>query len=113
MSTIDEYLETVTPTQKLELQRIRSMIKQLVPDVEERISYHMPSFTYKGETLLLFSAFKNHMSLFGAVKPVEEKLEGKFEMSGKGTLQFTEENPLPDDIIMEIVLTRKNEIDTK
>lgn len=109
MTTIDEYLETVTPTQRIALERIRTIVKQTVPEAEESISYGMPTFKYKGKSLLLFSAFKNHMSIFGHVSSVEEKLEG-FQLSHRGTVQFTEDKPIPEEIIKEIVTKRRDEI---
>lgn len=111
MTTVDEYLETVTLTQKDALQRVRNIIKQTVPETSEKISYKMPAFTYKGKTLILMSAFKNHMSLFGAVESVEDKLEGKFNLSHRGTVQFTADNPIPEDILKELLINRRNEID--
>ncbi|CAN5141342.1 iron chaperone [soil metagenome] len=112
MTTIDEYLATVTDSQKNSLQRVRDIIKQAVPEVNETISYKMPAFTYGGKSLVLFSAFKNHMSLFGDMSSVETELEGKYTLSHKGTVQFTEANQLPEDIIVKIVLSRKAQIDS-
>lgn len=110
MTTVDEYLETVKPSQKVALERIRVIIKQTVPEVEESISYNMPTFKYKGNSLLLFSAFKNHMSIFGHLSNFEEELKD-FKLSHKGTVQFTEKKPIPEKIIKEIILKRRAEID--
>lgn len=51
------------------------------------------------------------MSLFGAVESVEDKLEGKFNLSHRGTVQFTADNPIPEDILKELLINRRNEID--
>jgi len=110
MATVDEYLETVTPSQKIALERIRIIVKQVVPEAEESISYGMPTFKYKGKSLLLFSAFKNHMSIFGHLSAFEEELKD-FKLSHKGTVQFTEAKPIPEPTIKEIVLKRRHEID--
>lgn len=105
MKTIDDYLKKVTPTQKIELERVRNIIRKNIPDVEEAISYGMPTFKYKGEYVIYFAAYKNHMSLYGSMSSVEAKL-GKFKISKKGTLQFTENNPVPESIIKEIIRQR-------
>lgn len=111
--TVDEYLDTVTPSQKITLERVRALIKQIVPGVKEKISYDMPTFTYKGKTVLLFAAFKSHMSLFGSIDSVEDGLVGKFNLSHKGTVQFTEDNPIPDEIIKELLVTIRTKIDVE
>lgn len=112
MTTIDEYLATITPSQKNTLQHVRDLIHKTVPETEEKISYNMPTFTYKGETLILFSAFKNHMSLFGAIESVEDKLQD-FTLSHRGTVQFTENKQIPDEIITELLINQRNKIDNQ
>lgn len=109
METIDEYLKEIKPSQRDELERIRKIIKQVAPEAEETIRYGMPTFNYYGKRLLCFAAYKNHMSLFGNLGPLEKKLED-FKLSHKGTLQFTEENPVPEEIIIEIVQYKLAEI---
>ena len=114
MSVIDDYLKDVTPTQKTELERVRTIVKQVVPDAEETIGYGIPTLKYKGKNLIHFAAFKDHMSLFPTSKPIEsmkKELE-KFKVS-KGTLQFTEENPIPESIIVRLVEIRLAEIQKK
>ena len=60
MSVIDDYLDNVTEPQRNELERVRRIVKHLVPDgAEEVISYGMPTFRYRGKSLIHFAAFKN------------------------------------------------------
>lgn len=111
MKTIDEYLANVSSSQRTELERIRKIVAKTVPEAEECISYGMPTFKLKGKYLFYFAAFKNHMSIFPGsylVEATKEKLT-KFKIS-KGTVQFTADNPIPEDTIKEIVLLRKADI---
>ncbi|MEK7599699.1 MAG: DUF1801 domain-containing protein [Patescibacteria group bacterium] len=104
MSVIDEYLATVPPAQKTELERVRQIIKQQVPDAVEVITYGIPGFKINGKYLIAFAGFKNHMSIFPGASPthaVKEKLKGN--KTSKGTIQFTLDNPLPEPLIKEIV----------
>lgn len=104
MTVIDEYLEKVEPKQKAELEKIRSFVKEHVPDAEEVISYGMPAFKYRGSYLIGFAAYKDHMSVFPTPEPIEileDELEG-FQMS-KGTVQFTLDHPLPLEIVGRLV----------
>lgn len=104
MSVIDEYLANISPSQKDELEKIRSTVKRLVPEAEEVISYGMPVFKYNKHYLIGFAAFKDHMSIFpgsGPIEAVGDKLS-TFKTS-KGTVQFTVDHPIPETLIKEIV----------
>lgn len=105
MTVIDDYLaEHATPAQRTELERIRSIVKQMVPDAEEVMSYAIPTLNYKGKHLVHFAAFKDHMSLFPTAGPTEA-FKGKLKdyKVSKGTIQFTLEKPLPKTLIQEII----------
>lgn len=113
MKEVNEYLSKVPPAQRAELERIRKIVKRLVPDAEESISYMMPAFKYKKKPLVYYAAFKDHMSLFPTSGPTET-LKAKlaaYKVS-KGTIQFTLDKPLPEPLIKEIVRARLQEINT-
>ncbi|HSW37711.1 MAG TPA: DUF1801 domain-containing protein [Candidatus Saccharimonadales bacterium] len=109
MSVIDDYLKEVEPAQRAELERIRQIVRKLVPEAEEVISYGMPAFKYKNKYFIFFAAFKNHMSVFpGAPVKLKDKLKG-YKLR-KGTIQFTLDNPLPEALIKELVQSRLDDI---
>ncbi len=112
MSAIDEYLKNATPSQKAMLERFRKIIKQIVPEAEEVISYGIPMFKYNETYLIYFAFFKNHMSIYPAsdamIKAIGPEL-AKFRTS-KGTLQFTEDSPIPEPILSKIILFRLADI---
>jgi uncharacterized protein YdhG (YjbR/CyaY superfamily) len=107
---VDDYLANVKPSQRLELERIRKIIKQTVPEAEETIRYGMPAYIYKGSRIMEFAAYEKHMSLFGSLGEMEKKLSN-YKLSHKGTLQFTESNPVPESIIKEILLLKVAKLD--
>lgn len=111
MSVIDDYLKTVTPSQRVELERIRKITLELVPNAEETIGYGIPTLKYNKKYLIYFAAFKNHMSVFpgsALTAELKEKLSGY--TFGKGTIQFTEAKPLPESVIKEIIRSRLDKI---
>ena len=105
IQTVADYLTPLPPGQRAVLERVRAIILETVPDATESISYGMPTYTYNGKRLIYFAAYKNHMSLFGAIGALEAKLTG-FKLSHRGTVQFTEAHPLPDELVKEIVCER-------
>lgn len=45
-NAIDEYLRNVVdPAQRAALERIRALVHRLVPEVEESVSYRMPTLS--------------------------------------------------------------------
>jgi Domain of unknown function (DU1801) len=95
MSVIDEYLKTVKPSQRVELQRIRDIVKELAPDAEETIAYGMPTYKLNNKVVIYFAAYKNHMSIFPP------------------TIKFTEAEPLPESVVRDFVQNRLKGIKAK
>lgn len=113
MNEVENYLEGIDKAQRVELQKIRELIQITVPEATEIISYGMPVFKYKTKYLIGYCGFKNHMSIFPgseAIDILKEKLSN-FKTS-KGTVQFTVDKNIPDDLLKEIVMLCKKRIDT-
>ncbi len=114
MADIDIYLSGVKPEFRAELEKIRKLVHEIVPEAEESIGYGMPAFKYKKRPLLYFAAFKEHMSIFPTPKPLEEfqdRLKGY--VVSKGTVQFTLEHPLPDQLIRDMIESQRKSIDNQ
>lgn len=110
--TIDEYLAGIDPEFRAELERIRSMVTELVPSVEESMSYRMPTLKYKDRALVYFTASKKHMSLFPsswAIDEFRDRLEDY--KTTVHAIQFTLAKPLPTDLIENLVLFHARQID--
>ena len=71
----------------------------------------MPTFKEQGRFLVSYAAFKDHCSLFPASGAVMEALGEELEpyFSGKGTLSFTADKPIPAALVKKIVQTRIEE----
>jgi uncharacterized protein YdhG (YjbR/CyaY superfamily) len=91
------------------LQELRRVVGEAASDAEEAISYQMPTFKLHGN-LVHFAAFKNHISLFPAGVSLEplEKRTAPYR-TGKGTLQFPLDRPLPLSLVKRIVKLRVKE----
>ncbi|HJT37868.1 MAG TPA: DUF1801 domain-containing protein [Actinomycetota bacterium] len=108
--TVDAYLADVPPKERAILKHIRSTVRSVVPDAQEKISYGMPAFTYHGN-LLYYAAAKNHLSLFPGSKSVIKKFSKELTPfdATEGTIRFTVENPLPQTLIKKIAKERAAE----
>lgn len=109
--TIDEYINSHPLEVRNVLQTLRETIKEVVPQAQEKISYNMPTFTLDGIALLSFAAWKKHTSLYPFTKAMEASLKeaSSYKTSGKGTIQFPLDQPLPLPLIRKIVELRVKE----
>ncbi len=100
------------PIQEI-LEQIRSTIKSVAPDASEAIKYAIPTFILNGN-LVHFAGYKNHIGLYPAPSGMEQ-FEEEIAMykTGKGTLQFPIDQPMPLDLIARIVKFRVQENEAK
>ena len=107
---IDEYIAGFPKDVQEKLEKIRMTIKKAAPDAEETISYKIPTFNLKGKYLIYFAAYKKHIALYPAPIGIPEfKEEIVVYESGKGTLQFPLDKPIPFNLIRKIVKYRAKE----
>jgi len=71
----------------------------------------MPAFEQDGRFLVSYAAFKDHCSLYPASTAVMEALGEDLEpyFSGKGTLRFRADEPIPAALVKKIVELRLEE----
>lgn len=108
-SNIDEYIGTFPDDVQEILEKIRITIQKAAPDAKEKISYSMPAFEQNG-IVVYFAAFKNHIGLYALPSGHEAfKDELSKYKSGKGSVQFPLDQPMPFDLITKIVKFRVQE----
>lgn len=108
-SNIDEYIGTFPDDVQEILEKIRVTIQKAAPDAKEKISYSMPAFEQNG-IVVYFAAFKNHIGLYALPSGHEAfKDELSKYKSGKGSVQFPLDQPMPFDLITKIVKFRVQE----
>ena len=108
IKTFKDYKKNYPPEIQRRLDEIEQAIKSVIPEAKERISYNMPSFQYYGN-LVYYGAFKNHIGFYPASRTVFEKFKDElksYKQSGKGTVQFPNNRPIPVDLIKKIVQIR-------
>lgn len=103
-TTTDEYIAGFSGDIQLILNKVRATIQQAAPDAEESIAYRMPAYKLKGKPLVYFAAFKNHIGFYATPSGHSEfaKELSKYKQ-GKGSVQFPLNQPIPYDLIAQIV----------
>lgn len=100
---IDAYIAGFPGDVQKSLELVRKTVKQAAPGAEETIKYNMPAFT-TGKNLVYFAAFKNHIGFYPA--PTDDpdyKNDLAGYKTGKGSVQFPLDRPMPLGLIVKIV----------
>ena len=100
--TIDEYIAMQEEGARPRLREIRLILRQALPEAEERISWSMPTY-WKGRNLIHFAAAQKHVGLYPggeATAAFAEALRG-FDVS-KGTIRLPYDGELPAGLIEQI-----------
>lgn len=108
-----DYFAQLDPASRAAFERVHAIAMTVAPDAVEGVSYSVAALRYKDKPLLGFLAAKGHLSIFPfspqAIESVRARLSG-FAVS-KGTVRFTPQHPIPDDILRDLVTARRAEID--
>ena len=108
-ANINEYIGGFPNDVQEILEKIRETIQKAAPDAKEKISYSMPAFEQNG-IVVYFAVFKNHIGLYALPSGHETfKEELSKYKSGKGSVQFPLDQPMPFDLIAKIVKFRVKE----
>ena len=104
--TFDGYLADLNPRQRAALERLRKAIRSAAPRAEECISYGVPAFRLHGKFLVALGAAAKHCSFYpgSALRALKVDLKGCD--TGKGTIRFQPDRPLPTALVRKLVRAR-------
>jgi uncharacterized protein YdhG (YjbR/CyaY superfamily) len=106
---IDEYIGSFPEDIQQILEKVRATVRNSAPEAKEDIKYAMPTLVLNGN-LVHFAAFKNHIGFYPAPTGTEAFREDLAPYkTGKGSIQFQLDEPIPYDLIKKIVQFRVEE----
>lgn len=110
---IDEYIATFPPEAQNLLEQVRKAIREAAPEAEETIGYAMPAFKLNGD-LVYFAGYKHHIGFYATPNGHEAFKDAlSVYKTGKGSVQFPLNQPMPLDLIKRIVAFRVKENEEK
>jgi uncharacterized protein YdhG (YjbR/CyaY superfamily) len=104
-SVVDAYIAKQPSEVQPVLQRVRRIIRKMLPDAEETISYQIPTYKLHGQCVVYFAGWKRHWSLYPVTELVRSALGpelASYELS-KGTVRFPLADPVPAKLVEHIV----------
>lgn len=109
-TTIDEYIQAARVEAREKLLEMRALLKKVVPNATEAIKWGSPVLIEK-RILFSFSAHKTHLNFMptrSSLEPFKKDLEEY--KTGRDTIQFPYDKPLPKALITKIAAYRAMEV---
>ena len=107
-SPVLQYIARQRPAQRKALKALRATIRKAAPGVTERVSYGIPAFEIDGKRLLYIAGFKEHVSVYPVTPGIAKKHAKAIApfRSGRGTLRFSLDEPIPLGLVARLTKTR-------
>ena len=108
--SISQYIQTFPKDTQKKLREMLECVRGAAPKAEEGIKWSMPALFYK-RILVMFAGFKHHIGFYptaSAMKAFTKNLT-KFK-TGRGSIQFPLDKPLPKTLIRKITAYRVKEV---
>ncbi len=109
------YLAALPADTRRHVQKLREAIRTAAGAVES-FGYGMPAFRLGGKPFVRYAAWKHHSSFYplseATTRALAAELEG-YEISGKGTIRFRLDEPLPTALVRRLVKARIAELRKK
>ena len=102
--TTEEYLANFSGETRKKLDTLRKLIKDMVPEAGEKISYGIPTFTLNGKYFIYIAGYEKHVSIY-PIPPGDEDFDKELApyVAGKGTVHFALDKPLPLPLIRKMI----------
>ncbi len=111
--TVDAYFESLSGESLEKMLEMRSLLKEVLRECTEVISYGMPAFKNYG-MVVFYAPAKNHLGFYPTNTGVAHfNDELKPYKTSKGAIQLPLNAPLPKNLIQKIALFKKEEDEAK
>jgi len=111
-AAVNAYLATLPANERAVLAQLRTLIKETVPQVEERISYGTAVMFSRGLDLVGFVSQAKHLSFLTASPKLAQAMKDEITKTHKvsgATIHFSPEHPLKASLVRKIVKARVRE----
>jgi uncharacterized protein YdhG (YjbR/CyaY superfamily) len=107
-TNVDDYLAIIPDDAQVAIEKLRKIIRSVIPDAIESISYGIVVFKDKGKGLVGLGATENYCSFYLMSTTIipAHKDELKSYDTTKGTIHFQAHKPIPSTLVKKLVKAR-------
>ena len=109
-TTVEDYINAKPKEARDKLNEIRAILKAVAPKAKEVIKWGSPMFE-ENRILFSYTAFKSHLNFMPTRKTLDHFREELTDyQTGKDTIQFPYDKPLPKGLIKKIATHRAKDV---
>lgn len=109
--SVDKYISQYDGETKKRLETMRALIRTEAPDAVESYSYGLNGYKLKHRPLVYVGGFKHHIGFYATPNGHEAfKEELSKYKQGKGSVQFPLDQPLPVELIRNMIRYRIRQV---
>lgn len=104
MQEVETYIQKFPIEVQEIMHEFRKLITKTNPKIVETFAYQMPAYKLNGKPLVYFAGYKNHIGFYATPtghSAFADRL--KNYKQGKGSVQFPLSEPMPYQLIQDIV----------
>ena len=98
-ATVEEFVAAIPADARPTFDELRAIVRGVLPDAEEELRYGIPTLRIDGRNVVHYNAAKNHGSLYPVPDDAAHEAAVAPYRTGKGTISFPLDRPLPRDLI--------------
>jgi uncharacterized protein YdhG (YjbR/CyaY superfamily) len=109
-TTVTEYINFAPKEARAKLRELRAILKKVAPKATETLKWGSPVFEER-RILFAYAAFKAHLNFMptgSSIEPFKKELASY--VTGKGSIQFPYDRPLPKELIRKIATYRARDV---
>ena len=103
-TSVEEYIASFPRETQKALEEVRAVIRSIVPDARENISYQIAAFEVNGKNFIAIAGWTKHISIYPIPSGTDAfNREIAKYAAGKGTVKFPLDKPLPLKLIEKTI----------
>jgi uncharacterized protein YdhG (YjbR/CyaY superfamily) len=113
---VRKYLAALPADARRQVQKLREAIRAAAPGAVESFGYGMPAFALYGKPFVWYAGWKQHCGFYPLSQATARAFAAEvagYEISGKGTIRFRLDAPLPTALVKRLVKARIAELRRK
>lgn len=104
---VEAYMRGFPAETAIKLRSVHELIRLMVPEAVDCMNYGIPTFKLNGRNLVHFGGYERHIGFYpGADTMAHFQNRTSGYKQGKGSLQFPLVDPIPFDLIRQMVAFR-------